>query len=130
MNDEEAKKRILARRALFVAAALSGGATAGLACDGHPFACLEPAAIDAGGGPKPPPSPCLSTPVLVPDAGATIDSGAAPGDGGSPPPEVVRDAGRPVPMPCLSMPAPKADAGVSGNGTKKPEVEPRVCLYK
>ncbi len=102
MNDDDAKRRILARRAKFVAAAVAGlGAVT--ACDQcGPKPCLEPPLASTT-----PPGPCLSVstvPMGVHD-GAVIDPDAAP------PPHPCLSIIRPVddggmPMPCLSGMAP------------------------
>jgi hypothetical protein len=101
----DAKKRILARRAQLVAAALAAAA-----CEPKPEPCLsvvqvpppadagEPVSADDSG---PPPAPCLS-PVALPPPDASSQA-----DAGQP------DAG-PPPLPCLSPMPPK----------------PRVCLTK
>jgi hypothetical protein len=113
MNDESAKKVILARRARFVAAAMMG---VGLAsCEGNcaPSACLKVAVPE----PDAAPMPCLSPPALPPDAGATVSGGdagddaavdAGPADAGPvarprpvpPPPRVCLSV---RPSPCLKM---------------------------
>jgi hypothetical protein len=102
VNDEEAKKTILARRATFVAAALAG-VGAGTACDSRPFACLEPPIATgattsdaASTTPSTPPMPCLAyvPPPAVPDAGADA---ALDAEAGAAAPH-HRDAG---PKPCL-----------------------------
>lgn len=97
MGDDEARRLILARRARFVAAALTGitAAMCGGEEDGaNPRPCLDVA--QDGGRPQPcldvapdaEPQPCLAP--LPPDA--SDDAGDA-GDGG--------DA---APQPCLKMP--------------------------
>lgn len=111
MTDDEPRKRILARRAKFIAAAMAGLGTA--------------TACDRCGGPGASPGPCLSVSVVVPDAGATIEEDAAP-----PRPclEIMDsplDAGRP--HPCLSIIMPQArDAGA----TTQDAALPRPCLTK
>lgn len=101
MKDDEARKKILARRAAFVAAALATVAGAD-ACSPQP--CLEPPRAPPGDGgadteqplvespdaqppfQPPPPMPCLSP---------------------MPPPRPDEDGGlRPPPRPCLSIKAP------------------------
>lgn len=112
MSDDDVKARILARRAKFLAAALSGAGLAataalvpGLAACGDdqvtepadgaaPQPCLSPLAPDSGGVPPDAspdganPQPCLSP--LPPDAGD--DAGDASDDA----------AGDAEPMPCLA----------------------------
>ena len=110
MTDDDSKRRILARRAQFVAAAVASLGAAS-ACD----RC----------GDSPPPLSCLSVSVVVPDAGATItDDAAAP----RPCLEIMDpplDAGRP--HPCLSVIMPTArDAGA----TVEDAGLPRPCLTK
>jgi hypothetical protein len=120
MNDENAKKTILARRARFVAAAMMG---VGLAsCEGKcaPSACLKIAVSE----PDAAPMPCLSPPALLPDAGVSVSGGdagddaaadAGPADAGS------ADAG-----PADAGPA---DAGPADAGRPKPPPPPRRrCL--
>lgn len=104
MTDTDPKKRILARRAQFIAAAVAslGTASACDACDG----------AKSGPGPE----PCLSVSVLVPDAGATIADDAAP-----PRPclEVMGpalDAGSPRPCLSIRMPPVERDAGATIDG--------------
>lgn len=95
---DEAKKRILARRATFVAAALAGVSTA---CGKEPAQAV----------------PCLSPPPPL-----VIDASPAPCLTPLPPPEVTApDAGGPAPAPGLSAREPSADAG-------KPKPPPRPCL--
>src|SRR5262245_17448036 len=111
MNDGEAKKAILARRARFLAAAmLSAGMSARCDEDPPPEPCLSIAQTA-----EPGPSVCLSTvptacltnpmPTQPPDAGTTIDAGA--GNAGA------RDAGGPIPVPCLSPRRPPPQACLS-----------------
>lgn len=93
MSDDDAKRRILARRAKFVAAAVAGlGAVS--ACDhcGSPRPCLEPPLASTT-----PPGPCLSVSTVPTgvDAGAVIDPDAAP-----------------RPHPCLSIIRPTDDSGM------------------
>lgn len=61
---DDAKKKILARRAKFVAAAIAGLA-ASCGKEDAPRPCLSPPPIpaDASVGPPPPPQPCLSVAV-------------------------------------------------------------------
>ena len=106
-DQDEARKKILARRATFVAAALAGVSTA------------------CGKEPSPPPQPCLSQ-VNTPDDGAAPEPCLSPMpaavDAGAPepclrfavPPQ-AEDGGRPMPQPCLTPVRPtapqEADAG-------------------
>ena len=103
-QDDEARKKILARRATFVAAALAG---VGTAC---------------GKEPTPPPQPCL-TPVQ------TVDDAAAPEPCLSPPPRPDEaDAGKPEP--CLRVPVP-ADDGTEAPPPPPPRRDagkPQPCL--
>lgn len=89
MSQDEIQKRILARRARFVAAALAAsGLGVAAACGGDvvpqgdaggdaaadsPQACLSPPQLDAD------PQPCLGAPLA--DSGDPADAGDA-GDGG------------------------------------------------
>jgi hypothetical protein len=89
---DEAKRRILARRARFVAAAMTG------------------AAVACGKEKAEPPQPCLSVVYVPPDAGAEAAAPPAPCLTVAPPSPAVPDAGA-HPRPCLSIaPIPK-DAG-------------------
>ena len=130
---DDPRKRILERRARFVAAAI---ASAGLAGCERPQSCLQvitpvPEAMDAGKAtndasevdtapdataatpPQPcldvAPMPCLSPmPPPPPDAGATKDTGSKAGgtskpDAGPPPMPCLKVA---PPTPCLDMPSP------------------------
>ncbi len=113
---DEARKRILARRATFVAAALAGVTTA---CGKEPAPaqpCLMPPLVVVDASPE----PCLSPsePELPPDAALPPPQPCL-----TPvrPPEVTADAGGSAPMPCLSVRAPTPDAG-------KPKPPPRPCL--
>jgi hypothetical protein len=116
MNDDDAKKAILARRARFIAAAMVGAGIS-VSCsnkDSPPQVCLS-VAIDQDAGPPPGPSVCLSpipSPCLsvappqpeAPDAGATIR------DAGAPPRPCLSQrppSKPPKPQPCLSPPPPK-----------------------
>jgi hypothetical protein len=105
-KEDENRKKILARRATFVAAALAGVSTA------------------CGKEPAPPPQPCLSVvpsfdagpePCLSPVPPESPDETGTPADAGAP------DA---PPAPCLRVVAPpqeqSADAG--------PKPPPRPCL--
>ena len=111
MTDDGARKRILARRAQFIAAAVASFGAA--------------SACDRCGGPSASPGPCLSVSVVVPDAGATIEDDAAP-----PRPclEIMDpplDAGRP--HPCLSIIMPQTrDAGATLQDDAA--APPRPCL--
>lgn len=132
MNDDDAKKAILARRARFIAAAvMSAGIGASCDKDPHPQPCLSVAITDAGADPRPtvclspPPTPCLSV-AIEPDAGAAIEDGgpsdagpsdAGPNDAGS------RDAG-PRPVPCLSKRPPPPPPPVPCLSPARP----KVCL--
>jgi hypothetical protein len=76
---EDARQKILVRRARFVAAALAGIGVVSCAGDQSPQACLSP--------PQPPPEA---------DAGPTGPSGEPEADAGP------GDAAEPPPHPCLS----------------------------
>ncbi|MBX3207048.1 MAG: hypothetical protein KF764_18520 [Labilithrix sp.] len=114
-DGDEARKRILARRATFVAAALAGVSTA------------------CGKEPATQPQPCLSQPFVVDDAGPLPCLSPPPRpeslpDDGTLPPQVclspmppTHETDGPPPMPCLSVQEPPADAG-------KPKPPPRPCL--
>ena len=96
MTDDEPKKRILARRAQFVAAAVASLGAAS-ACD----ACGESRHA----------APCLSVSVLVLDSGATIEDDAAPPRPCLEVTDTPLDASRP--HPCLSIIMPSRDAGAT-----------------
>ncbi len=119
-DQDEARKKILARRATFVAAALAGVSTA------------------CGKEPSPPPQPCLSQ-VQRPDDGGAPEPCLSPAlreeaiDAGAPepclrviaPPTEAADAGKPMPMPCLTPVRPTThDAGAAD--ASKPQPQP--CL--
>ena len=121
-DGDEARKRILARRASFVAAALAGVSTA------------------CGKEPSPPPQPCLSQVKAVDDAAAPQPCLEVPPppvatDGGSPepclriipPPAETGDGGRPMPMPCLTPVRPQMQDGDAGKPPPVPPV-PQPCL--
>jgi hypothetical protein len=104
-KDEEARKKILARRATFVAAALAGVSTA------------------CGKEPGPPPQPCLS--VLAP----VEDAGPEPGLSPAPPPSRPEEGG--VPMPCLKVAAPTEGPKTAPSNVEEdagPKPPPRPCL--
>lgn len=130
---DEARKRILARRASFVAAALAGVSTAcGKEPTQPPQPCLSMPLIVEDAGPE----PCLSPvpPEEVPsDAGAPVDAGSAtpgevgvgaPPDAAAPVPclRVIAPPGGPRPQVCLSPRAPS-----TGDGGK-PKPPPQPCL--
>jgi len=80
MSNDELKKRILGRRARFIAAALtSAGIGVAPACGGDstPQVCLTPTQSDGGSDADATPQPCL---FVQPDASvdATSDADAAP----------------------------------------------------
>ena len=116
--DDDAKKRILARRAQFVAAAVAS------------FVACEPSPE------LPPPSVCLSIAVPMPpeDGGpqpTIVDAGAAI----EPDASVAPEAGDtlPPPMPCLSLALPRdsgapADAGAVPHPCLRKVAPPRICL--
>lgn len=121
--DADARKKILARRAAFVAVTLAGVSGAGaVACEGRtytnppphePKGDIEIAPVDGGTQealPPPDPTPANST--------------------ASRPSPPVEDASAPTipPMPCLSIALPR-DAGAS-SPTKKPPPSPKpmACL--
>lgn len=103
-KDDEARRKILARRASFVAATLAGVT----ACHDEPKRATEPTtpleipSMDAA-----PPMPCLS-PVALPP----VDAGAEP--------ETPTFPDASAPVPCLSVSLPR-DAG-------PPPVPPQPCL--
>ena len=108
MTDESAKKAILARRARFIAAAMmSAGLASCESTPSNPAVCLKIKVTS----PDTAPTPCLSTPVPLPDAGATVSDGG-PDDAGA------LDAG-------------PADAGPADAGAPRkrtPPIPPAVCL--
>jgi len=123
--DDDAKRRILARRAKFVAAAIAG--IAATSCDdcNKPRTCLSATAVTV------PPGPCLSVPVTV-DAGeqTAIDAGGGAADAGDAGDAGAAGAGKdagkkvvgpppPPPQPCLSQVPPQP--------CLKPP-PPQVCL--
>jgi hypothetical protein len=119
MNDDEAKKAILARRARFVAAAVAGLA----ACE--PRSPNVPAPTDDGGTITVPPSVCLSPPQVClssiePPQPPPRDAGAVI----APPQPTPCLSVAPNPTPCLSPPAPPHDAG-----KPKPKPKPTICLF-
>lgn len=125
MNDD-AKKKILARRSAFIAAALAG--VAGATSCASPQPCLEPPLSPGGDGganvdlqdkPKdPPPQPCLAPPVPnnYPDP-PLLDAGPPPADAAGWP--------EPPPMVCLSIKYVPPDAGAK---PKPPSPSPHPCL--
>jgi len=127
-DDEEDRQSILARRALFVASALSGMAL----LDGcsRPQPCLSviplerlvPPGADAATAPPPDapsttPSPCLA---FTPEPDPPHD-------------DLTPDAGLPAPQPCLSV-TPRRDAGPPPPGEHRPSrgfeppARPSPCL--
>lgn len=127
--DEDAKRKVLARRAKFVAAAVVGM----IACDPAPeqtrsTVCLSialpppddggpaPTIADAGASADPDasPMPCLSVAIQPePDASVTETDASAP----------VADAGKPPPRPCLKPALPRPTPTSS-----TPKLPPSVCL--
>lgn len=114
-EQDEARKKILARRATFVAATLAGVSTA----------CKDP---------TPPPQPCLSQ-VYTPEDGAPPEPPPPPpvSDAGAPQPclrfaapPAEEDGGRPVPMPCLTPVRPTAPQSADADAGAKPLPQP--CL--
>jgi hypothetical protein len=120
--NDAAKKKILARRARFVAAAV---ASVGMACgksSEQPHPCLS---VEYVPDAETPPMPCLSVAYVPPaDAGdgAATDAGTDDGgttDGGATKAQAqVKDAGAtkppkpqptPTPMPCLTPLPPRKD---------------------
>ncbi len=93
----ESRRRILERRAAFVAAAVAAVATA--SCERNPLVCLSAVPLDEG--PKPTPPPDAAAPPVV-DAAPEIGATAVPCLSIAMPP---RDAGPPdaKPHPCLKM---------------------------
>jgi hypothetical protein len=110
MTDDEPKKRILARRAKFVAAAVASLGAAS-ACD----RCGESTHA----------APCLSVSVLVPDAGATIEDDAAPPRPCLEMMDTPLDGGRPHPCLSIIMPPAAVDAGAT---IQEDAAAPRPCL--
>lgn len=110
MSDDDAKSRILARRAKFVAAAVAslGTATACDRCGDHPMA-----------------QPCLAVPLLVHEAGATIEDDAAPPRPCLEVPRAPLDGGRPRPCLSIARPPTARDAGAT---TQHDAAAPRPCL--
>lgn len=112
MNDDEARKKILARRAAFVAAAL---ATVACGKENVPQPCLSPPPLPPGDGGAP-----TEQPLGTPDAEPPVEPPPMPCL--SPmPPRPDEDGGlRPSPRPCLSIKAPDP---LPDGGTP-----PRPCL--
>ena len=110
MTDEESKKRILARRARFVAAALASAGLGATGCGGEvagPTACLDPI-VDTGSSEAGDTNPtvCLSAPA---DTGARFDAdvgGDSGADAGADA-DAAEDTATPTdagPLPCLAPP--------------------------
>ena len=100
---DDARRRILARRAAFVAVAAAG--MAGGSCEPKPTeprTCLN---IQA--------QPCLSQPMPRDTSPEDTDDGSI-------------DAAA-VPQPCLEVALP-SDAGPTGTGGSAPDAKPTVCL--
>ncbi len=120
-KDDEARKKILARRATFVAAALAGVSTAcGKEPSATPQPCLsQPLVRDDGAGPQ----PCLEPMPAKPDAGEPVPCLTIVA-----PPTQAEDGGKPPPRPCLSPvrpPIPPPPQPEEGGGPKPP---PQPCL--
>ena len=99
MTDEESKKKILARRARFVAAAVASISMTGCGGDteAEPQACLSDTGVDVDTGP----TPCLTPASDTGGGDTTSDAGidaAADGDADG---DVDPDTG---PTPCLAPP--------------------------
>lgn len=114
MNDDEARKKILARRAAFVAAAL---ATVACGKENVPQPCLSPPPLPPGDGGAP-----TEQPLVTPDAQPPVEP-PPPQPCLSPMPHPPRDTDGgvqlPPPRPCLSIKMPDPpDAGPP----------PRPCL--
>lgn len=94
-GSDEARRKILARRATFVAAALAGMSTA------------------CGKEPTKNPEPCLSVPIQHPPEPCLSPVAQPPPDAGPDAGEKVEDAGafQVPPLPCLSVIAAPEDAG-------------------
>jgi hypothetical protein len=103
-QDDEARKKVLARRATFVAAALAGVSTA------------------CGKEPAQPPQPCLSVAPI-------LDVGPQPCLSPVPPSQPDEtDAG--TPQPCLKVAPPAEDADVAEPQPRDagPKPSPQPCL--
>ena len=113
------KRRILARRGAFVAAALAASCDR---CEDKAQPCLSVEVVEDGSGTVRP-VVCLSAPITPDfplDAGATIDGGKEGGVITLKPIDINADSGATVPMPCLSVAMP----------TSTPSPKPQVCLRR
>lgn len=109
---DRTRDRILARRQMLVAAALTAACDRGCGKDDltRPLVCLEQEIVEDGSGP-PRPTVCLSAPLILPeastDAGTIQDASKdATKEGGGVrlnPLEVTADSGSSTPAPCLSV---------------------------
>jgi len=106
MVDDAARKKILGRRARFVAAAMVGIGVASCEKQSEPQVCLKVAPTNTA-----PPEPCLSQPQQFPDAADQADA-SAPEDTGaadtskpdtSKPDTAKPDTSKPTPHPCLKI---------------------------
>lgn len=105
---DQTRKKILERRASFVAAAIAS-VTVTAACERSPLVCLKVARVDSGAVED------SSADAAVPETGTLDAPDAGSPDTGSP------DATLPIPPSvCLKIPPPK-DAGL-------PTPKPVVCL--
>ena len=135
MSDDEMKKRVLARRAQFIAAAVAGMVACEPGQAQPPVVCLSISV--------PPPENGGGAPTMV-DAGVSADPDAAwsapDASTATPDPDVPPMACLAPPLPCLSVapqPTPMVDAGAPHPARKpmplKPAPtsstpKPRVCL--
>ena len=123
-DEEEDRRAILGRKAMFIASAMSG------------MALLD-------GCSRPPPQPCLSMVPYTPTAVAAAPDATAVmmPEGGMPEPmpclsismpedaavAMTPEAGMPAPMPCLSVARPR-DAGARRDARPPGEPRPMPCL--
>ena len=122
MNDDEARRIILSRRARFVAATLAGVGIA-QGCGTKPTPAREPT-VEIDAGPEPEPEPAASA-----EPSGTTDAAPAPTVCLEVAPRICLDIEPEVclsvaPQVCLKpLPPPKPDAG-----TPKKQPPPRICL--
>lgn len=137
-DEEEDRRAILARKAMFIASAMSGIAL----LDGcsRPQPCLSviptpPPEMSARDVPEVAPPDATLTVAMTPEAGLPepmpcLSVALPPEDAGAP---MTPEAGLPAPMPCLSVAASR-DAGTRRDGGRArrppepPQPQPEPCL--